>query len=132
METGNTAAEPAARQEPKDRSPMSVQGDIEAKLRASLAPSHLQVINESHMHSVPPGSESHFKVVVISERFAGMPRVRRHQAVNDILRDELASRIHALSLRTMTAGEWAEQGGRVSESPACLGGGKHDRGMAGR
>ncbi len=105
---------------------MSVQGDIEAKLQTSLAPSHLQVINESHMHSVPPGSESHFKVVVVSERFAGMPRVRRHQTVNDILRDELSARIHALSLRTLTSDEWAVQGGQVLDSPPCLGGGKHD------
>jgi BolA protein len=106
---------------------MSIQGDIEAKLQSSLAPSHLQVINESHMHNVPPGSESHFKVIVVSERFAAMPRVRRHQTVNEILRDELASRIHALSLRTLTAGEWAAQEGQILESPACLGGGKHDR-----
>ena len=111
---------------------MSVQGDIKAKLQNSLVPSHLQVINESHMHNVPPGSESHFKVVVVSEHFAGMPRIGRHQAVNEILRDELASRIHALSLRTLTAGEWTAQGGQTLDSPACLGGGKHDREKAGR
>jgi len=105
---------------------MSVQADIEAKLQTSLAPSHLEVVNESHMHSVPPGSESHFKVIVVSEHFADMPRVRRHQAVNEILRDELSSRIHALSLRTHTAEEWAAQGGQTFDSPPCLGGGKHD------
>ena len=103
---------------------MSIQSDIEGKLRASLAPSHLQVINESHMHSVPPGSESHFKVVIVSERFAGMPRIRRHQAVNEVLRDELASRIHALSLRTLTAGEWTAQNRQVQDSPPCHGGSK--------
>jgi BolA protein len=105
---------------------MSVQRDIEGKLRASLAPSHLQVINESHMHSVPPGSESHFKVVIVSERFAGLPRIRRHQAVNEVLRDELQARIHALSLRTLTAGEWAAQGGQTLDSPPCHGGSKAD------
>jgi BolA family transcriptional regulator, general stress-responsive regulator len=105
---------------------MSVQTEIEAKLRNSLAPSHLQVINESHMHNVPPGSESHFKVVVISEHFAGMPRVRRHQTVNEILRDELASRIHALSMRTLTGDEWTSQNGQTLDSPACLGGDKHN------
>ncbi len=105
---------------------MSVQGDIEAKLQNLLAPSHLQVVNESHMHNVPPGSESHFKVVVVSEHFTDMPRIRRHQAVNDILRDELASRIHALSLRTLTAGEWTAQNRQTLDSPACLGGSKHN------
>lgn len=111
---------------------MSVQSDIEAKLRTSLAPDHLQVVNESHLHNVPPGSESHFKVVVVSERFAGMPRLRRHQTVNEILRDELPSRIHALSLRPLTVGEWTAQGGQTLDSPACLGGGKHDHDKAGR
>lgn len=111
---------------------MSVQGDIEEKLQNSLVPSHLQVINESHMHNVPPGSESHFKVIVVSEHFAGMPRIRRHQTVNEILRDELASRIHALSMRTLTAGEWTAQDGQILDSPACLGGGKHDNKQDGR
>ncbi len=43
---------------------MSVQQNIEAKIKSSLAPSHLEVINESHMHNVPPGSESHFRLVI--------------------------------------------------------------------
>ena len=111
---------------------MSVQGDIKAKLQNSLVPSHLQVINESHMHNVPPGSESHFKVIVVSEHFAGMPRIRRHQTVNEILRDELASRVHALSMRTLTASEWTTQDSQILESPACLGGGKHDNKQDGR
>ena len=111
---------------------MSVQANIEEKLRILLAPSHLQVINESHMHNVPPGSESHFKVVVVSERFDGMPRVRRHQTVNEILRDELATRIHALSMSTLTAGEWTARKGQTLDSPACLGGGKHDNKQTGR
>ncbi len=55
---------------------MSVQQNIETKIRSSLAPSHLEVIDESHMHSVPPGSESHFRVVVVSERFEGVVRAK--------------------------------------------------------
>ena len=103
---------------------MTVQATIERKLAAELAPEHLEVINESHMHSVPPGSESHFKVVIVSPRFEGLPRVRRHQAVNAVLAEELAGRIHALSMETHTAGEWAARGGRVMASPQCMGGGK--------
>ena len=49
----------------------TVQETIEKKVRESLDPVHLEVINESHMHSVPPGSESHFKVVVVSSKFEG-------------------------------------------------------------
>lgn len=106
---------------------VTVQQMIEAKLRDALAPSHLQVINESHMHSVPPGSESHFKLVVVTDSFDGVPRVRRHQTVNGILRDELAGPLHALSMETLTPAEWTAKGGMVRASPECLGGGKHDR-----
>ena len=52
---------------------MSVQQRIETKIRTALAPSHLEVINESHKHSVPPGSESHFKLVIVSPTFEGKP-----------------------------------------------------------
>ncbi len=57
---------------------MTVQQSIQTKIAAALGPSHLEVVNESHMHSVPPGSESHFRVVVVSDRFEGLPLVRRH------------------------------------------------------
>ena len=103
---------------------MSVQQRIETKIRTALAPSHLEVINESHMHGVPPGSESHFKLVIVSPRFEGKPLVRRHRTVNGILADELAGPIHALTMDTLTGSEWDRRGGRVAPSPECLGGGK--------
>ncbi len=101
-----------------------VQQSIERKLTESLTPDHLEVINESHMHSVPPGSESHFKVIVVSPRFDGLNRIKRHQAVNAVLADELAGPIHALSMETYTAGEWQTRGGRTLASPQCMGGAK--------
>ena len=103
---------------------MTVQQSIEQKLRSSLEPAHLQVINESHMHSVPPGSESHFKVIIVSDRFEGQSLVQRHQAVNRILEQELLGGVHALAMQTMTAPEWERRGGQVLASPACHGGGK--------
>ncbi len=105
---------------------MTVQQTIESKITAELQPSHLEVVNESHMHSVPPGSESHFKLVVVSEQFAGKARVARHRMVNGILADELDGHVHALSMQTHTAGEWRDRAGSVLDSPACLGGGKAD------
>ena len=105
---------------------MSVRQTIETKIRSALAPSHLEVINESHMHSVPPGSESHFRVVVVSERFEDLSLVRRHQRVNRILEQELQAGLHALSLQTLTASEWTRRGGETLASPACLGGSKAD------
>jgi len=105
---------------------MTVQQAIESKLRAALAPAHLEVINESHMHSVPRNSETHFKVVAVSDAFAGKTRVARHQAVNRLLADELAGPVHALSIQAHTPAEWEARGGAVLASPECLGGSKAD------
>ena len=105
---------------------MNVHETIEQKISKALSPNHLQVINESHMHNVPPGSESHFKLVVVTDTFSGVPRVRRHQTVNGILKDELAGPIHALSMETLTIEEWERKGGVVRASPDCLGGSKND------
>ena len=75
---------------------MTIQDTITEKLTAALAPLHLQVINESHKHSVPPGSESHFKVVIVSEQFQGQPLVRRHQAVNTALAGAEVANLEAI------------------------------------
>ena len=106
---------------------MTIQETIERKIQSALDPEYLEVINESHMHNVPPGSESHFKVVVVSPAFEDKSRVQRHQAMNALLADELAGPVHALSMQTHTAPEWAARGGRSMASPACHGGSKADR-----
>ena len=103
---------------------MSVEEQIEAKIITALEPRHLAVINESFKHSVPPGSESHFKLVIVSDRFDGQARVRRHQTVNRILAAELRDSIHALSMETLTAAEWTARGGETLATPPCLGGSK--------
>jgi BolA protein len=103
-----------------------VEQAVTAKLQQAFAPTHLDVVNESFMHSVPPGSESHFKVVVVSERFDGMNPVARHRAAHEALAAELASGIHALSVEARTPAEWAERGGQTNPSPQCLGGSKAD------
>ena len=101
---------------------MSIQNTIEQKIVDAIPILGLEVINESHMHNVPPGSESHFKVVVISNDFAGQRLVFRHQRINKILASELAGSVHALSIQAMTSEEWEEKGGQVMPSPKCLGG----------
>lgn len=101
---------------------MSMQEQILQAL-AALEPQHLDVVNESHMHS--RGEESHFKAVVVSPQFAGLSAVRRHQKVYATL-GELMGRFHALALHTYTPEEWAAQG-MAPDSPTCLGGSKHDR-----
>jgi len=102
---------------------MSVEDDIIEKLQKSLSPVHLEVTNESHMHNVPPGSESHFRVVVVCSEFDGKMLVARHRLINKILAEELDGPVHALALHTMTPDEWSEKGG-APESPPCMGGGK--------
>ena len=106
---------------------LTVQAEIERKIRESLSPDYLDVINESHMHNVPPGSESHFKVIVVSPVFVDLGRVQRHQHMNALLADELAGPVHALSMETLTEPEWAARGGQRMESPTCRGGSKTHR-----
>ena len=106
---------------------MSVQSDIEAKLSAELNPEFLQVVNESYMHSVPPDSETHFKVVVVSSIFEGKRSVARHQKIYQTLVDELAGPVHALALHTYTSEEWADRESAAPASPNCLGGSKADK-----
>lgn len=100
---------------------MIIQQAITEKLKTALVPAHLDVINESHMHNVPPGSESHFKVIVVCKQFEGQSRVKRHQHVNGILQKELRDDIHALSMMTLTPDEWTARGEQIMESPLCHG-----------
>lgn len=102
---------------------MSIEDEIIEKLQQALNPVHLEVTNESHMHNVPPGSESHFKVVVVSDEFNGKMLIARHRLINKALAEELAGPIHALALHTLTTQEWSEKGS-APESPPCMGGGK--------
>lgn len=101
---------------------MTIQADIEEKLAAAMAPDHLEVVNESHQHSVPANSETHFKVVLVAAEFEGQRQVARHQRVYALLKDELAGPVHALALHTYTRPEWRERHGEAPLSPPCMGG----------
>lgn len=103
---------------------MLVQQEIQTRLQESLAPEHLEVANESYMHSVPPDSETHFRVVAVSEAFAGERKVARHQRVYRLLEAQLAGPVHALALHLYTPQEWREREGQSRASPECLGGSK--------
>ena len=102
----------------------AVQTAIEGKLQKLLTPDHLEVLNESHMHNVPPGSESHFKVVAVSGQFEGLGLVQRHRLVNRAVAEELAASVHALALHLFTPGDWAARAKSAEDSPECLGGGR--------
>lgn len=99
---------------------MSVAASIEQKLSA-LNPQHLKVENESHMHSVPANSETHFRVEIVSPEFKNVRAVKRHQMVYGLLQDELAGPVHALAIHAFAPEEWQ---GQAPASPDCRGGGK--------
>ena len=97
---------------------------IEQQLQAAFSPMHIEVVDESHRHSVPEGAESHFKVTLVSRQFEQQPLLQRHRAVNQVLAQQLRNGVHALALHTMTADEWFAKGGQAPDSPPCLGGSK--------
>jgi BolA protein len=97
---------------------------IEQKLAHAIALSHLEVIDESNNHNVPEGSESHFKVILVTDEFKDKGLLQRHRKVNEILSEELQHKIHALAIHTYTLQEWADQNNNAPMSPPCLGGSK--------
>ncbi|MER9066608.1 BolA family transcriptional regulator [Mesorhizobium sp. M0902] len=96
---------------------MSIQATMEGKLKKAFSPERLDVINESHLHAghhhVDSGyhatfdgtGETHFRVRIVAPAFAGMSRVERHRAVNDLLAEELKSGVHALAIEPVAPGE---------------------------
>ena len=84
---------------------------IVKKIEEAFSPERLAVINESHLHaghqggSVDGSGETHFRVRVISESFAGLGRVDRHRALNELLAAEIADGVHALALEPSAPGE---------------------------
>ena len=86
-----------------------VAAEIDKRLRRALAPTALNVINDSakhHGHAGDDGSgESHFTVEIEAPAFAGMSRLDRQRAVNAALTDLLRDRIHALAIRARAPGE---------------------------
>ncbi len=105
---------------------MSIATTIENRVREEMPVAHLELVNESDQHNVPENSETHFRLVAVSEAFAGMPRVRRHQRIYALLGDLMPQPVHALRIHAWTPEEWNARGGRVEASPACRGGSKHD------
>lgn len=101
---------------------MNTRADQIRHALSSLQPSHLEVIDESHMHS--RGRETHYKAVIVSAAFEGQRTLRRHQAVYAAM-GALMQQIHALGLHTYTPQEW-DAGATVPASPRCHSGSKHD------
>ncbi|HYW75788.1 MAG TPA: BolA family protein [Gammaproteobacteria bacterium] len=77
---------------------------IRAKLEAALAPQSLEIIDDSARHAGhrEAAGRFHLKVVVVAERFEGLPAVQRHRLVYDTLAEELSGPVHALNVDAQT------------------------------
>ena len=101
---------------------MKIENAIREKIILELLPIELQIENESDLNSGPKGRETHFKVLIVSEKFQGLSRVERQQLVFKILAMELNSGVHALSQRTYSPLEWEKVKKDLQfNSPECLG-----------
>lgn len=101
---------------------MSYADRIRRKLTDGLAPVRLDLVDQSHRHAGHAGAreagahpeglagETHFDLVVVSAAFAGLSRVARQRRVHELVADELAERVHALSIRALTPEEDARLG----------------------
>lgn len=98
---------------------MSMQQRIETAIKQAFSVWVMELKNESNMHA-GPATESHYKLVLVSDDFKQVGRVKRHLMVYKILADVMPQ-IHALALHTYTLEEWKSQGGWVPDSPLCAG-----------
>lgn len=89
---------------------MSIEASMREKLSERFQPERMDVINESHLHAGhQPGftgsGETHFRVRIVSAAFAGLSRVERHRALNEVLKPEIDAGVHALALEPAAPGE---------------------------
>ena len=88
---------------------MNIKDRMIAKLEAGLAPTTLEIEDESHRHAghagAREGGETHYRIKVASARFSGKGRIERHRMVYALLADEIAQGVHALALQTQAPGE---------------------------
>lgn len=94
---------------------------VEELLTQTFEPNILQVDNESHLHG-GPAQDSHFKVLLVTDRFESMALLARHRWVYQVLAALMSPPIKALALHTYTLQEWSQRDG-VAASPSCRGGG---------
>tara|TARA_B100000579_G_scaffold192340_1_gene157239 strand:+ start:842 stop:1147 length:306 start_codon:yes stop_codon:yes gene_type:complete len=94
-----------------------IENQITEIINDKLSPSVLNIVNESFMHNVPTGSESHFKLIVVSDAFKDLSNVKRHQLVYRSL-DKIMDEIHALSIHAFDENEY-NKNPVVIDSPNC-------------
>ena len=96
---------------------MTIHKAIIEHLNIAFSVEHLYLENESSMHNVPPNSESHFKLVIVSNDFSDLSRVKRHQNIYTALKPVM-EKIHALSIQAFTIEEY-NKNPVILSSPEC-------------
>jgi BolA protein len=94
----------------------NMENHLKSQLELALEPDYCEVVNESSRHS-GPATESHFKLIVVSEKFIEMRLIDRHRFINKLFAEELND-IHALAMHTYTPEEWRKRSG-APLSPQC-------------
>ena len=88
---------------------MRTRDAITQKLMAAFAPVRIEVADESHLHEGHAGhragGETHFRVYIVADVFAGKSRIERHRMVNMALDAELKGSVHALAIKAQAPGE---------------------------
>ena len=95
-----------------------IESQIVNTLKTSMDLSSLKIINESFMHNVPEGSESHFKVVIVSQDFLNLTMIQRHKLIYKKL-GNLMAKIHALSIHAFDEDEF-KLNPIILDSPECV------------
>lgn len=101
--------------------------DSAVKLAEHFSPTRLEIYNDSHLHAHhaamadSTSAETHFRVVISSDKFAKLPLIKRHRMVNELLNGELSREngVHALQLKTMTPEEDQKQEAKKSNPTTC-------------
>ena len=96
---------------------MSAYESIINALNNQLTIEHMFLENESSMHNVPPNSETHFKLIIASDDFIKLSKVKRHQLIYQILVEHM-KKIHALSIQAFTIEEY-NNNPVILSSPEC-------------
>ena len=100
-----------------------IEQEIQTTIAENFNVNYTLLENESYKHNVPKDSESHFKLVLVTDDFIGQRLVQRHQAIYRAL-ETIMPKIHALALHLYTESEWQAKNHTVLDSPNCLGGEK--------
>ena len=95
-----------------------IQDSIKETLIEDFNPSVLKIVNESYMHSVPKDSETHFKLVIVSDFFMNITQVKRHLIIYKSLED-IMKQIHALSIHSFDENEYSKNP-IILDSPNCV------------